>query len=656
VGKGCSWVETPLFKGMLVARVPEEQGDAEEQGTADNAAEEPVKKLERANKVKTLILKRLRKVEISQGVDTSDDTLMEDVSNQGRKIDELDKDEGAVLMNEKEKTKEVKVITGDAQVEGRQAEIYQINMDHAVKVLSMQEDESKVQEAVESMQEDELKVQEAVEVVTTAKLITEVVAVVVKQRRRGVVIMDPEEESSTKTPTETKSKDKGKGIMVEEPKPMKKKQQVELDEVYARKLQEEHNHDINWEVAMDHVKQKAKENPLDYFKGMSYDDLRPIFKAKFHSNIKFLLKSKEQIEEEENRAIASINETPTQKAIVPNEDDDVYTEATPVARKVPVADYQIIQLNNKPHFKIIRADETHQLYVSFITLLKNFDREDLESLWNIVKERFSTSKPRNFSDDFLLTTHRAMFGRPDGQDQLIMLVERRYPLSRSKDLSSGIRPIASINKTPAQKAAKRRRLNEEAKDVEELKQHLEIVFDEDNDVYTEATSLARKVLVVDYQIIQLNNKPHFKIIRADETHQLYVSFITLLKNFDREDLESLWNIVKERFSTSKLNNFLDDFLLTTLRAMFERPDGRDQVWMNQRSVHGQAKVKSWKLLESCGVHIVALTTTQLIMLVERRYPLSRFTLDQMLNVVFTAAGKDLSAARQKLMLLDTAAG
>nr|GEW10781.1 hypothetical protein [Tanacetum cinerariifolium] len=118
---------------------------------------------------------------------------------------------------------------------------------------------------------------------------------------------------------------------------------------------------------------------LDYFKGMSYDDIRPIFEAKFNSNIEFLLKSKEQIEEEENRAIQSINETPAQKAakrrklneevedlkqhleIVPDEDDDVYTEATPLARKVLVVDYEIIHFNNKPHYKIIRVDGTHQL-------------------------------------------------------------------------------------------------------------------------------------------------------------------------------------------------------------------------------------------------------------------------------------------------------
>nr|GEZ89243.1 hypothetical protein [Tanacetum cinerariifolium] len=119
------------------------------------------------------------------------------------------------------------------------------------------------------------------------------------------------------------------------------------------------------------------------------------------------------------------------------------------------------------------------------------------------------------------------------------------------------RAIKSINETPAQKAAKRRKLNEE---VIDLKQNLEIVPDEDDDVYIEATLLARKVPVVDYQIIQ-------------------------------EDLESLWSLVKERFSTLKPNNFSDDYLLTTLRAMFGRPDGQDQVWKSQRSVHGQAKCK-----------------------------------------------------------------
>nr|GEZ48487.1 hypothetical protein [Tanacetum cinerariifolium] len=152
-----------------------------------------------------------------------------------------------------------------------------------------------------------------------------------------------------------------------------------------------------------------------------------------------------------------------------------------------------------------------------------------------------------------------------------------------------------------------------------------------NDI--QATSLARKVPVVDYEIIEQNNKPYYKIIRADDTHQLYISFLSLIRNFDRKDLEVLWSLVKERFATTKPKNFSDDFLLITLGAMFEKPDIHVQILKNQRNVHGPAKVKGWKLLESCGVQIITFTATQLILLVERKYPLTRFTLDQMLNVV-----------------------
>nr|GEW69422.1 hypothetical protein [Tanacetum cinerariifolium] len=322
------------------------------------------------------------------------------------------------------------------------------------------------------------------------------VAAAFSRRRKRVVIRDLESESTTSTiiPAVTKSKYKGKGILAEEPKPLKKKQQIELDEQYARELHAELNKDIDWDEAIDHVKRKAKGDAavkryqvlhrkpqteaqarknmimylknvagfkMDYFKGMSYDDIRPIIEAKFNTNVAFLLKTKEQIEEDENKALQKLNETPAERAakrrkldeeveelrrhlqIMPNEDDDVYTEATPLARKVPVVDYQIIKMNNKPYYKIIRTDDTYQLYISFLSLLRNFDREELEALWRLVKERFSTTKPKNFFEDFLLVTLGAMFKKPDihaqiwktqrnehGLAKLILLVERKYPLIR----------------------------------------------------------------------------------------------------------------------------------------------------------------------------------------------------------------------------------
>nr|GEV46665.1 hypothetical protein [Tanacetum cinerariifolium] len=351
-----------------------------------------VKRLERANQVKSSKFKRLRKVGTLQRIESSDD--MEDADNQ--------------------------------------TEIYNLDLDHPSKVLSMQEDDSEVQEVIKA--------------VTTAKLIMDVVTAASQvsaasttisaakpsipaaaptvvaaytRRRKGVIIRDPEEELSLKTPVETPElKDKGKGILVESPKPMKKKDQIELDD-----------------AVMDHVNQKSSNNPqyikryqgmkkrpqtksearknmmiylkntagykMDFFKGMLYADICSILQARFDENMRFLFKSREEMEEEDQEIIKSISETPAHKVakrrklkeeaqeaeeikkqleIVNDEDDDVFTEATPLGRKVPVVDYEIVMINNSPRYKIIRANDTHRLYISFITLLKNFDREDLKDL------------------------------------------------------------------------------------------------------------------------------------------------------------------------------------------------------------------------------------------------------------------------------------
>nr|GEV41742.1 hypothetical protein [Tanacetum cinerariifolium] len=175
---------------------------------------------------------------------------------------------------------------------------------------------------------------------------------------------------------------------------------------------------------------------MDYFKGMSYDVIRPIFEKYFNSNVAFLEKTKEQMEEEDSKALNRASKSQAEKAvkkqkldeevvelkkhlqIMLNDEDDVYTEATPLARKVPVVDYEIYTENNKPYYKIIRADGSPRLFLSFLSLLRNFDREDLEVLWQLVKERFASSKPKNFSNDFLLTTLTYMFEKPDDQAQV----------------------------------------------------------------------------------------------------------------------------------------------------------------------------------------------------------------------------------------------
>nr|GFC76707.1 hypothetical protein [Tanacetum cinerariifolium] len=56
--------------------------------------------------------------------------------------------------------------------------------------------------------------------------------------------------------------------------------------------------------------------------------------------------------------------------------------------------------------------------------------------------------------------------------------------------------IKSINETQAQKAAKRRKLSEKAQEAKDIRKHLEVVDDEDDDVFIEATPLARKLILL----------------------------------------------------------------------------------------------------------------------------------------------------------------
>nr|GFA87271.1 hypothetical protein [Tanacetum cinerariifolium] len=375
VGKGFLGVETPLFEGMLAARQLVEEGIADEQVQADVA-------------------------------------VAAAVQDNGRMIDDLDKDEGIELVKDAD-IAETEVRHAAEQAE-KQAEIYHLNLDHPSKVLNVVTVASQVSAASATISAAKPSILAGAPTVVAAYT----------RRRKRVIIRDPKEELSSKTPAETpKLKDaaidhvnqKSKNPQyIKRYQGMKKRPQTESE---ARKNM------------MIYLKNIAGYK-MDFFKGMSYAKICLIFQARFDENMRFLFKSREEIKEEDQEVIKSINETPAQKAakrrklneeaqeaedlkkcleVLDDEDDDVFIEATLLARKVPVMDYQIVLIDNKPIFKIIRVDETHQLYISFITPLKNFDREDLENLWGIVKERFSTSKPSNFSDEYLLLTLKTMF-------------------------------------------------------------------------------------------------------------------------------------------------------------------------------------------------------------------------------------------------------
>nr|GEW82922.1 hypothetical protein [Tanacetum cinerariifolium] len=328
-------------------------------------------------------------------------------------------------------------------LEEAQAKLYIIDLEHPKKVLSMQDVDD----------EEPAEVEEVLEVVTVAKLITEVVTtagatttaeatkVSVPRRKRGVVIQDPKETTSTVVVhSEVQSKNKGKEL----------------------------NADINWNAVIEKVKrnerlndavmkyQGLKTKPLteaqerknmiiysknmagykiNYFKGMTYSEIRPLFEKHYNYNQAFLKEVNEEVTVPEKevevkghkREGESFEKEITKKQkmdeeaeelkshlqIVSNNNDDVYIEATPLASKIPIVGYKIHLERNKPYFKIIRAYGNHKLFLSFSTLLKNFDREDLESLWKLIKQRIEKIEPKNYTDDYLLKTLNIMFEQPD---------------------------------------------------------------------------------------------------------------------------------------------------------------------------------------------------------------------------------------------------
>nr|GEX80258.1 putative ribonuclease H-like domain-containing protein [Tanacetum cinerariifolium] len=151
-----------------------------------------------------------------------------------------------------------------------------------------------------------------------------------------------------------------------------------------------------------------------------------------------------------------------------------------------------------------------------------------------------------------------------------------------------------------QKIAKKQR-TEDVNESVELKRCLEIVPDDGNDVTIDATRLSSKYLtIVDYKIYKEGRKIFFQIIRADGNSQMYLTFSKMLKNFDREDLET----------------------------MFEH-HVEDNMWMNQQGLVSEES----KLYDSYGIHCVTMLNTLYYLLVEKMYPLTHHTLHQMFNDV-----------------------
>ncbi|GJR01988.1 hypothetical protein Tco_0524972 [Tanacetum coccineum] len=158
---------------------------------------------------------------------------------------------------------------------------------------------------------------------------------------------------------------------------------------------------------------------------------------------------------------------------------------------------------------------------------------------------------------------------------------------------------------------------------EELEQ--EIV--QDDEVAIDAIPLATKPApIVNFQIHRKGRNGYYEIMRADGSAKTYLLFSQLLKEFDREDLENLWKLVKAKHGNTRPEEGYERVLWGDLKTMFEH-HVEDLIW---RNLQGK-KVLLWRLYDSCGIHFVRFEDMHVYMLVEKRYPLTPATITDMLN-------------------------
>ncbi|GKC66643.1 hypothetical protein Tco_1099241 [Tanacetum coccineum] len=87
---------------------------------------------------------------------------------------------------------------------------------------------------------------------------------------------------------------------------------------------------------------------------------------------------------------------------------------------------------------------------------------------------------------------------------------------------------------------------EDDKETTELQRMMEVILDEE-EVALDAIPLATKPpIIVDWKIIKEGKICYYQIIRANGNSKRYSSMIQMLKSFDKEDLETLWKLVKAK--------------------------------------------------------------------------------------------------------------
>ncbi|GJS75692.1 putative ribonuclease H-like domain-containing protein [Tanacetum coccineum] len=188
--------------------------------------------------------------------------------------------------------------------------------------------------------------------------------------------------------------------------------------------------------------------------------------------------------------------------------------------------------------------------------------------------------------------------------------------AKIKEPKENIRKRSGMRlKMKAPKRSKRKKTDSGHKEENQLRTFLKIVPEEEEKI--------------DYEVLGT------RVFRADGSSRWIKTFSEMIKLFDRMDLVEIHSLVMKRFETTPPEG-IDLLLWGDLRIMFESKED-DELWKNQE----EWKLQSWIFYENCRVHVLRLEDgTEINMLVERRYPLTKNTLERMMDLRLTAVSDD----------------
>nr|GEV56412.1 hypothetical protein [Tanacetum cinerariifolium] len=169
----------------------------------------------------------------------------------------------------------------------------------------------------------------------------------------------------------------------------------------------------------------------------------------------------------------------------------------------------------------------------------------------------------------------------DPQDQVHTFVPKDFEIEREVmkkagfDLQQGSSKKQRLDHQTEETEEEAGAEGDSDQEVEELKLYMRII--PEKDIAIEAIPLAIKPsVIIEYKIVKEVKINTYHITRANGSTRRYTSMINLLENIDREDLETLWKRVKDKYGNIRQEEWYERVLWGDLKVMFE-PDIKSEV-------------------------------------------------------------------------------